>query len=102
MHCGALLGPPDAFAHRYNHGYTKGMKTAISIPDQIFVKAETLADDLGLTRSGLYAMAISELIARHQGAGVTDRLNDVYSVEDGRMDRALMAAQVTSLLATDW
>jgi len=78
------------------------MKTAISIPDQIFVKAETLADDLGLTRSGLYVMAISELIARHQGVGVTDKLNEVYSVENGRMDRALMAAQVSSLLATDW
>nr|MDQ3082518.1 hypothetical protein [Gemmatimonadota bacterium] len=87
---------------QYNHRYTDRMKTAISIPDQIFVKAESLADDLGLTRSGLYVMAISELIARHQGAGVTDRLNEVYSVEDGRMDRALMAAQVSSLLATDW
>ena len=45
------------------------MKTAISIPDETFEAAETLAGRLGLSRSELYATAVAEYLARHRTAG---------------------------------
>src|ERR1041384_6218880 len=60
-------------AARYNPGYTRGMKTAISIPDSIFHDADALAKRLGISRSELYARAVADLVARHNGALVTAR-----------------------------
>ncbi len=57
--------------------YTRGMKTAISIPDPIFNKAEGLANQLSKTRSQLYAEAVDEYVTRHNPDTVTDRLNAV-------------------------
>jgi len=34
------------------------MKTAVSLPNELFDAAEVLADELGVTRSELYARAI--------------------------------------------
>ena len=52
-------------SRRYNQGYTRGMKTAISIPDPVFRSAERLAARLGLSRSELYCRALKDLLARH-------------------------------------
>lgn len=54
------------------------MKTAISIPDEIFESAEALASRLGVSRSQLYATAIARLIAEHERGQVTARLDAVY------------------------
>ena len=36
------------------------MKTAISLPDELFAAAEKLAERLGVSRSQLYATALAE------------------------------------------
>ena len=41
------------------------MKTAISIPDNIFESADDLAKRLGLSRSELYVKAIVQYLAEH-------------------------------------
>lgn len=41
------------------------MKTTISIPDDLFEKAERLARRLNTSRSRLYAQAVKQFIARH-------------------------------------
>jgi len=41
------------------------MKTAISIPDEIFYKAEKFARKKRIKRSNLYAKAISEYVERY-------------------------------------
>ena len=46
-------------------GYTTGMKTAVSIPDDVFEDAERLASRLRTSRSQLYARALAEFVARH-------------------------------------
>ena len=58
-------------------GYTKGMKTAISIPDQIFEQAERLARRTKRSRSQLFSDAMREYIARHSGDEITDAMNRV-------------------------
>lgn len=54
------------------------MKTAISIPDEIFESAEALATRLGVSRSQLYATAVARLLAEHERDHVTARLNAIY------------------------
>jgi metal-responsive CopG/Arc/MetJ family transcriptional regulator len=78
------------------------MKTAISIPDDLFAMAEQLAARFGVSRSELYATAIREYVAAHHYHRVTERLNAIYDREPGNLDPALMELQVRSLPPEDW
>jgi metal-responsive CopG/Arc/MetJ family transcriptional regulator len=51
------------------------MKTAISIPDDLFAEAEQLAHELKKSRSRLYGDAVREYIARHSAESVTEALD---------------------------
>ncbi len=55
------------------------MKTAISIPDNLFNDAEVTARQLGLARSQLYVKAIKEFIEHHNKDKITEKLNRLYS-----------------------
>lgn len=54
------------------------MKTAVSIPDEIFSAAEKTAQRLGIPRSQLFAKALEEFIRNHNKDHVTEQLNRVY------------------------
>lgn len=83
-------------------GYTSGMKTAISLPDDLFASANSLARRLGLSRSALVAAALSEFIAKHRGAKVSERLDAVYAAEDGQIDAPTAAAQRRVIRRSEW
>jgi hypothetical protein len=51
------------------------MKTAISIPDDIFAQADALARESKQSRSQLYTRAVREYVARHSADSVTTALN---------------------------
>lgn len=78
------------------------MKTAISLPDALFEKAERLAANLGLNRSQLFARALEAYIERHDNEAVTDRLNQVYAVEQASIDVVIQEMQVLTLGDEDW
>jgi metal-responsive CopG/Arc/MetJ family transcriptional regulator len=78
------------------------MKTAVSVPDDLFHLAETAARRLRVSRSQLYATAISEFLNRHQANAVTERLNEVYSRRPAAVDSALHRAQLKSLKEDSW
>ena len=86
----------------YNSGYTVNMKTAVSVPDDLFRLAEAAARRLRVSRSKLYATAISEFLKRQQGNAVTERLNEVYSRRPAKVDSALHRAQLKSLEKDHW
>lgn len=101
------MGEPDAasdgrLAQRYNFGYTQVVKTAISIPDEVFQAAEELAERLGMSRSELYATAVAEYVAALRSRGVTARLNEVYADETSGLDPALQRAQAGAVGSEDW
>ncbi|EKR83715.1 ribbon-helix-helix domain protein [Leptospira interrogans serovar Medanensis str. L0448] len=50
------------------------MKTAISIPDELFRAAEKIAKKLGIPRSQLFAKALEEFIQSHSKESVTEKL----------------------------
>ncbi len=74
-----------------------GMKTAISLPDELFRSGDTLARRLGVSRSELYARALAEYVAKHRADAVTRRLDELYAREDSRLDPALGSAQARAL-----
>ncbi len=80
----------------------KTVKTAISISEQIFLRADEAAKRLGMNRSQLFATALAEFLERHQQDKVTERLNEVYSGEASEPDTVLAKMQFSSLCAEDW
>ena len=59
------------------YGYTFGMKTAISIPDNVFKDVEKLARRTKRSRSQLFSDAAKEYLARHTDDDVTEAMNRV-------------------------
>jgi metal-responsive CopG/Arc/MetJ family transcriptional regulator len=78
------------------------MKVAISIPEELFESAESLGRRLGVSRSRLYATALAEFLAKHQGRKTTERLNRVYAEEDSRLEKPLRRLQTRSLGGETW
>lgn len=78
------------------------MKTAISLPDDLFRMAEAAARKLKMSRSQLYAAAISEYLNRRESNKITARLNQIYTDTPARVDPALSAAQSKSLESEHW
>ena len=78
------------------------MKTAISIPDDLFERAEELADRLDVSRSQLYARAIAVYADRHKSHKVRQRLDEVYARFDSQLDPALAILQSISLPPENW
>ena len=87
---------------RYNPSYTEAVKTAISIPDDLFLLAEATARRLRVSRSELYAKAIAEYLKQQQGNTITERLNEVYSRVPAKLDSGLHRAQLKSLEKDSW
>lgn len=85
-------------AHRYTHG----MKTAISVPDEIFEEADRLAERLGKTRSQLYTEAMAEFLTRHEPDTITQRLDDVLESLSEPEDQFVAETSRSILTKVEW
>jgi predicted transcriptional regulator len=77
------------------------MKTAISIPDDVFEDAERLARRLGHSRSQLYSRALREFVARHEPDHVTAVLDEMCTGELGA-DVFVARAGRRAIERTEW
>jgi len=78
------------------------MKTAISIPDDVFSQAERFAHRRKMSRSALFTVAVDEYIRHHRDDDVTRRLDMVYANEDSSLDPVFAKLQSLSLPKEDW
>jgi metal-responsive CopG/Arc/MetJ family transcriptional regulator len=78
------------------------MKTAVSLPDDVFAEAEALSKTLGTSRSSLYAAALREYLTRHRPDAVTAALDALYGQTEVRLDPALRAAAAQILEHSEW
>jgi len=69
-------------------------KTAVSIPDEVFQAAESLARHLKTSRSQLYAQALREYLLRHKSELVTESYDNVCAElgEEAKLDPFISAA----------
>ena len=63
------------------------MKTAVSIPNDVFDEAEQLARERQISRSELYTIALRKFIA--DDALVTERLNQIHGTPDSPDEHAV-------------
>ena len=75
------------------------MKTAISIPDDVFAAAEATARRTGMSRSQLYVEAVKLFLRKHGERGVTERLDEVYGKAEAKVDPVLSAMQIATMRA---
>ena len=78
------------------------MKTAVSIPDDIFARAELLARRAGRSRSEVYAAALDEYVARHAPDEITDEMNRVCDSLGEQDDAFLTATAHHTLRRVEW
>jgi len=78
------------------------MKTAISIPDRLFVAAAALAKRLDISRNEIYTRAIASYVEANRSLRVRERLDSVYSVESSRLDDDVSKMQFASILEERW
>ena len=83
-------------------GYTKSMKTAISIPDDVFEGAERLARRTKKSRSRLFSDAIREYIARHAPDEVTEAMDRACAELGNSHDGFVSSAARRILERTEW
>jgi predicted transcriptional regulator len=79
------------------------MKTAVSLPDDVFTTAESLAKRLRLSRSQLYGRAIDEYVSRHAPDAVTEALDRVCADLEGQTEEEFAtAAARRTLERAEW
>ncbi len=81
------------------------MKTAVSIPDEVFQGAEQLARRTKKSRSQLFSDAVREYVARHAPDAVTDAMDEVCAQlgrPNNRSDEFVSSAARRVLERTEW
>lgn len=83
-------------------GYTIGMKTAVSLPDEVFDQAEDMAKTLKVSRSELYSRALKEFLARHAPDRVTEALDKLSEELDTKPEPFVRRAARETLERNEW
>lgn len=78
------------------------MKTAVSIPDGVFVEAERLARRTRKSRSQVFSEALREYVARHSSNQVTEAMNRVVDNLDESVDPMVRVAGWRLLEKSEW
>jgi len=78
------------------------MKTAVSLPGEIFAQAERLARRLKKSRSKLYSDAIAEYIARRDPDLIVEKLDETWGRLGAPDDGFGAAASRRALERSDW
>jgi metal-responsive CopG/Arc/MetJ family transcriptional regulator len=78
------------------------VKTAVSIPDDVFEKVERLARREKRPRSEVFSAALREYVARHSPDEVTEAINRVCDQVGDQKDEFVSAAARRILEKTEW
>ena len=83
-------------------GYTPGMKTAVSIPDDVYNRVERFAKRAKRSRSEVYSAALREYVNRHAPDEVTEAMNRVCTELDPGVDPFVSRAARRVLERSEW
>ena len=86
------------------------MKTAVSVPNELFEEAEIVAKSMNVSRSQLYAKALAAFLAAQQpndlaaqnGAAITRTLNEFYNATPAVIDEGFKRVALKRLKETEW
>ena len=63
------------------------IKTAVSLPDTLFAQVELVAQELQLSRSGLFTVAIEDFLRRYENRKLLEAFNAAYAEEHDEEER---------------
>ena len=78
------------------------MKTAVSIPGDVFESAERLARRTKKSRSQLFSDAVREYVARHAPEAITEAMDRVCSKVQDPKDKFVPSATRRVLERSEW
>jgi predicted transcriptional regulator len=78
------------------------MKTALSIPDDVFKRGERLARRLHTSRSQLYARALADFVVQHEDDQITSSMNEVIREVGAEADLFTRRAASQTLRRVEW
>jgi len=78
------------------------MKTAVSVPDEVFESAERLARRERRSRSEVYSAALREYVARHSPDEITEAMDRVVADVGNTIDPFLTSAATRLLVRAEW
>ena len=78
------------------------MKTAISLPDDVFEQADSLASRLHVSRSQLYVMALEKFINEHRENNLTEKMNDYIEKHGQPVDHIFLNASFKEMRSVEW
>ncbi len=90
--------------HRQKQNQTgeKSMKTAISIPDALFLAAEEYAGQCRISRSELYQKALAEYLRMKTGREITGQINEVCRKLDTALPEPVKKAVYRKFAEAEW
>lgn len=78
------------------------MKTAVSVPDNLFEEADELATRLHTSRSHVFSEALREYLDRHNPERVTEAMNAVVEEVGDDVDDFVGVAALSTLRDSQW
>lgn len=84
--------------------YTRSMKTAISVPDDIFADATKRASELGISRSEFFSTAVRRYLDELSRESLTEQINQVLDLPGYDDDATVVAVEAgrRRLSEGDW
>lgn len=85
-------------------GYTRCMKTAISVPDDTFDRASKRASELGMSRSEFFTRAAQQYLQQLDASSVTAQIDRALTVagDDNSSTAAVHAGRRRLAQESDW
>ncbi len=78
------------------------MKTAISVPDDVFELSKKLAKKLNVSRSKVFAMGVKKLAEEHDEEDLIANINEVCEKVDTSVDPILFKMAMMSFPEEEW
>jgi metal-responsive CopG/Arc/MetJ family transcriptional regulator len=78
------------------------MKTAISLPDEIFARADDFAAKHNLSRSALFTAALREYLKAHQKDDLIAQIDSVMDDIGDKREDALLSKSKSTLRNNKW
>jgi predicted transcriptional regulator len=78
------------------------MKTAISLPDEVFEAADLLAAKMKMSRSQLYVTALEKFIKENQESDITARINDYIDKHGQPVDELFINGSLAEMRKEKW
>ena len=70
-----------------------GVKTAISLDEELLIKVSRLADDLHVSRSKVFTLAVQDYLKKQENQSFLAQLNEAYedfpSEEEGGISKSM-------------